>query len=298
MNANAKLAGKRALVTGSGTGIGREIALEFARQGADVVLHYAHSGRGRVHRGRNPLAGPPVGVFQANFDDLDMWLNWPGRRSNSSGRRLPGEQLGDHLEQTLPGGDPRAVRPAVRRQYPCPVLFDAANRTRHAAARRRGGLNITSVHALQALPEHSVYAGTKGAIVAYTALAVELAHQGVRVNAIAPGWVAVENYYKAIPGFGGGGPGGGAERRSRRSCRHAAGHRPAGRIPLFRRCRVHHRTDLGGRRRNDVADVAVPQFPRAFEESVWHRLCARRMTGRGNRQAHRSRRQFGVRRRG
>jgi NAD(P)-dependent dehydrogenase (short-subunit alcohol dehydrogenase family) len=69
---------------------------------------------------------------------------------------------------------------------------------------RRGGAvcNITSVHALQGAPEHSVYAGTKGAIVAYTrALSVELAHQGVRVNAIAPGWVTVENYYKAIPGF-------------------------------------------------------------------------------------------------
>jgi glucose 1-dehydrogenase/3-oxoacyl-[acyl-carrier protein] reductase len=69
----------------------------------------------------------------------------------------------------------------------------------------RGGgavCNITSIHGLQGAPEHSVYAGTKGAIVAYTrALAVELAHQGVRVNAIAPGWVTVENYYKAIPGF-------------------------------------------------------------------------------------------------
>ena len=47
-----------------------------------------------------------------------------------------------------------------------------------------------------------MYAGTKGAIIAQTrSLAVELAHQGVRVNAIAPGWVTVENYYKAIPGF-------------------------------------------------------------------------------------------------
>ena len=34
-----KLAGKKALITGSGTGIGREVAIEFARQGADVVLH-------------------------------------------------------------------------------------------------------------------------------------------------------------------------------------------------------------------------------------------------------------------
>ncbi len=68
---------------------------------------------------------------------------------------------------------------------------------------REGGTvcNVTSIHGLQGAPEQSVYAGTKGAIIAYTrALAVELAHRGVRVNAIAPGWVPVENHYKAIPG--------------------------------------------------------------------------------------------------
>jgi NAD(P)-dependent dehydrogenase (short-subunit alcohol dehydrogenase family) len=46
MSTLGKLAGKTALVTGAGTGIGREVALEFARQGVDVALPYAPSGGG------------------------------------------------------------------------------------------------------------------------------------------------------------------------------------------------------------------------------------------------------------
>jgi NAD(P)-dependent dehydrogenase (short-subunit alcohol dehydrogenase family) len=68
----------------------------------------------------------------------------------------------------------------------------------------KGGsiVNLSSIHGLQGAPEHSAYAATKGAIIAYTrALAVELGHRGIRVNAIAPGWVTVENYFKVIPGF-------------------------------------------------------------------------------------------------
>ena len=47
--------------------------------------------------------------------------------------------------------------------------------------------NLSSIHGLQGAPEHSAYAATKGAIIASTrALAVELGHKGIRVNAIAP----------------------------------------------------------------------------------------------------------------
>ena len=47
-NIAKSMKGKRAIVTGSGTGIGREIALEFAREGALVVLHFSHSADGAM----------------------------------------------------------------------------------------------------------------------------------------------------------------------------------------------------------------------------------------------------------
>src|SRR6185437_9385864 len=63
-------------------------------------------------------------------------------------------------------------------------------------------INLSSIHAYQGMQEHSIYAGTRGAIVSFTReLAVELSPRGIRVNAIAPGAIEVESYYKAIPDF-------------------------------------------------------------------------------------------------
>jgi len=60
-------------------------------------------------------------------------------------------------------------------------------------------INLTSVHAYAGMTEHTVYAATKSAIVGFTrVLALELIPQGIRVNAIAPGWVRVENQEKAL----------------------------------------------------------------------------------------------------
>ena len=62
--------------------------------------------------------------------------------------------------------------------------------------------NVTSIHGVSGAPEHSVYAGSKGAIIAYTrSLSVELAHKGIRVNAIAPGCIPVENYKNVLDGY-------------------------------------------------------------------------------------------------
>jgi glucose 1-dehydrogenase/3-oxoacyl-[acyl-carrier protein] reductase len=63
-------------------------------------------------------------------------------------------------------------------------------------------INITSVHGCSGYPGFSVYAGTKGAIWAWTRqLAVELAPLGIRVNGVAPGWIVVARNYQEIPGL-------------------------------------------------------------------------------------------------
>jgi NAD(P)-dependent dehydrogenase (short-subunit alcohol dehydrogenase family) len=64
-------------------------------------------------------------------------------------------------------------------------------------AGRGGGamVNMTSIHATHGGPLHAAYAATKGAIVAQTrTIALELARKGIRVNAIAPGWILVERH--------------------------------------------------------------------------------------------------------
>lgn len=200
MGNELRLEGKRALVTGSGTGIGHEIALEFAREGADVVLHYSHSAAGAEESVEKIKAmGKKAIAIKADFCDVDQV-----------------EELGHKAIEFLGGIDclvnnagitfNKRFLKVTKEQYDTTynvnikAQFFLTQVVVEDMIKHGGGaiVNLTSVHGLSGAPEHSVYAGTKGAIMAYTrSLAVELAHMGIRVNAIAPGMVVVPNYFKS-----------------------------------------------------------------------------------------------------
>ncbi len=199
MTKKRKLNNKLVLVTGSGTGIGREIALEFAREGASVALHYSHSAGGAESAVSEILSmGGKAKAFKADLQDvkqakklaidameflggIDVVVNNAGISMTHEFEKVKPEQF-DTLYNV------NVKSPFFIIQTVLPTMIK----------RGKGAvINITSVHGIRAYPGHSVYAGTKGAIIAYTReLAIELAPRKIRVNAIAPGSVPVENHFK------------------------------------------------------------------------------------------------------
>jgi NAD(P)-dependent dehydrogenase (short-subunit alcohol dehydrogenase family) len=199
-----RLHGKKALVTGSDTGIGHEIALEFARQGADVVFHYVQSDSGvkaAVEEAKS--LGRKSAAFQADFDVLDEVTRLADQASEFlGGINCLVNNAGVTMNRPFLKVKPEQFDKLFNINFRGPYFL--TQRLVEGMLQQGGGVicNMSSVHGLQGVPEHSVYAATKGAIIAYTrSLAVELAYKGIRVNAIAPGWVTVENYFKCIPGF-------------------------------------------------------------------------------------------------
>jgi glucose 1-dehydrogenase len=186
-----KLAEKTALVTGASRGIGRAIAVEYARQGANVVINYLH-GTEEAESLANEVRGlgrqavahcADVGnreqvatLFEAAttaFPRLDIVV----ANAAFSIRKPLLELTVDDVEKTW----------AVSLWG---VFHTCQEAARHMAANGGGNIIVvSSVHSFRPYPCASAYNGAKAAVNQMAATwAVELADKGIRVNVLEPGW--------------------------------------------------------------------------------------------------------------
>ncbi len=189
-----RLDGKVALITGSDSGIGQATALEFAREGADVVVHYLDDADGAERtRARVEAAGRRAVVTQADVKDesevermfdaavaefgtLDILMNNAGVDASGT----PVAELSTEVWD-------RAIRTNLYGYFFCARRFV---QLRLAAGGGGKLLNVSSVHADNPNAGGSDYDCSKGAIRMLTrTLALELAPHKINVNSIAPGMV-------------------------------------------------------------------------------------------------------------
>jgi NAD(P)-dependent dehydrogenase (short-subunit alcohol dehydrogenase family) len=187
---HGRLAGRVAIVTGADSGIGRAVALAFAREGAHVVVSYLdeHEDAEETRRvvegaGRSALLvagdlteeGQCARLVRATverFGRLDVLVN----NAAFQGRQL------ERFEDLDAARLERTFRTNV---------FAMFHLVRHALPHLEPGasiINTTSIQAYHPNPQILDYAVTKGAIRTFTqGLAKELAKRGIRVNGVAPG---------------------------------------------------------------------------------------------------------------
>ena len=177
-----RLAGKNALVTGAGSGIGRAVAERFAAEGARVVLFglggaelqaTARRCGGVAVEGDVTRRADIERAIAACRGRLDIVVNAAGRIALDSPACVDDDTWRRLFAVNVEG--PMAVCRAA-----LPLLIAASGSV----------VNVTSVAAFNASPNATAYAASKSALVSYTrSLAHAHGADGVRANCVAPGWV-------------------------------------------------------------------------------------------------------------
>ena len=197
------LDGKIAIVTGSDSGIGRAVAVEFATEGAHVALTWFEDRDGAEETRRLIEAeGRRAIVIQLDqrdpeqvarlFEEVASTLGTPFVLVNDAGKDATGKQVADMPIQDWDN----MIRTNLYGPFYCCQLFI---RARRAAGGRGKIINITSVH--QEIPRAGAagYDASKGGLRNLTrTLALELAPDRINVNNIAPGMVLTPMNQPAI----------------------------------------------------------------------------------------------------
>jgi 2-keto-3-deoxy-L-fuconate dehydrogenase len=181
MDPRRRFTGKRALVTGAGSGIGEAVARKLHAEGAAVVLADVRAESVKAIAGELDERATGVqldvrdeGAVQEIARDVDVLANVAGIGSTTSAPETP-----------------LAVWEEVFAVNARGTFLCCKNAIPGMVARGSGSIvNIASVAGLVGLPRRAAYCASKGAVIALTrALAVDHVADGIRVNAVCPGTV-------------------------------------------------------------------------------------------------------------
>ena len=177
-------------MTGGSRGIGAAVSRELARAGARVAVNY-RNGREAAEALAGEIGGIAVqadvgdpaqaqvlvGRVEAELGDIDILVNNAGITRDTLIARMSDEDWDAVLETNLKG-----------------VFNTCRAVSRKMLKRRRGSIvNLSSVVGVHGNPGQTNYAASKAGIIGFTkALARELGSRGVRVNALAPGYIETE----------------------------------------------------------------------------------------------------------
>ena len=195
MSNKESLSGKVALITGASRGIGKEIAMELSKLGAEVFINYSSSDE-KAEKVVNSIKNNGGKAHKLKFDvskeesvslafdeiikingSIDILINNAGITRDGLLMRMKSEQWDEVLNTNLKG-----------------VFLCTKYASKYMMKKRSGSIvNISSVVGIIGNPGQANYSAAKAGVIGFTkTCAKEFASRGIQVNAIAPGFIETE----------------------------------------------------------------------------------------------------------